>query len=75
VVGPRRLHPPVWGTGRAGGAPDLLHPRRALGLQHFRLYNITFTKIVTIAKVFEMGWDAFEFRRTLGGDMAVKWEH
>lgn len=40
-----------------------------------RLYDMTFSKNITVAEVINGGWDRIVFRRTLWGDTLSLWEN
>ena len=46
-----------------------------LASQFPRLFNLTFTRNVTVQKAKEEGWELFRFRRTLLGDSLAQWEN
>jgi hypothetical protein len=38
-----------------------------------RLYNVTFTKFITVSRIEDEGWGVVRFRRTLHGETAEQW--
>lgn len=46
---------------------------RPLNIQYPALYNITFSKHITLAKIKEKGWEVIKFRRSLYGDKLHDW--
>ena len=38
-----------------------------------RLYNLSLSKNISVARVFNSDWSCFNFRRNLWGDLAVMW--
>lgn len=47
---------------------------KPLKLQFPDLFDLTFSKKITLAKVKNLGWDCIKFRRTLYGDRLKTWE-
>lgn len=46
---------------------------KPLNLQFPDLYDLTFSKKITLAKVKNLGWDCIKFKRTLYGDRLKTW--